>query len=56
MILTPKVTTSKLSSKRLLSLKLISERKVSTMSWNNQMSAKKGKDLVFRPEIALQVI
>jgi len=56
MIFTPKVTTSKLSFKRLLSLKLIPEKKVSTMSWNDQISAKKGRDLVFRPEIALQVI
>ena len=48
-----RVTTSKLSSKRLPFLKLpaafpalIPKGKVSTMSWDNQMSAEEGRDLV----------
>ena len=51
------MTTGKLSSKRLPSLKLpaafpalISEGKAFTMSWDNQVSAEEGRDLVFGPE------
>ena len=57
-----RVTIDKLSSKRLPSLKLptafptlISEEKASTMSWDDQVSAKEGRDLVFGPETAPQV-
>ena len=57
----PRVTTGKLSFKRLPSLKLpaafpapIPEGKASTMSWDDQVSAEEGRDLVFGPEIALQ--
>ena len=57
----PRVTTGKLSFKRLPSLKLpaafstlIPEGKASTMSWDDQVSAEEGKDLVFGPETALQ--
>ena len=56
---TLRVTIDKLSSKRLPFLKLlaafstfISKEKASTMSWNDQVFTKKGKDLVFRPETA----
>ena len=56
-----RVTTGKLSFKRLPSLKLpaafpapISEGKASTMSWDDQVSAEEGRDLVFGPETALQ--
>jgi len=59
---TLRVTTGKFSSKRLPSLKLsaafptlIPEGKVFTMSWDNQMSAEEGRDLVFGPEIAPQI-
>ena len=55
----PRVTTGKLSSKRLPSLKLsaafpalIPEEKASTMSWDDQVSAEEGRDLVFGLEIA----
>ena len=55
------MTTGKLSFKRLPSLKLpvafpalIPEGKTSTMSWDDQVSAKEGRDLVFRLETALQ--
>jgi len=55
----PRVTTDKLSSKRWPSLKLpatfptlIPEGKASTMSWNDQISAEEGRDLVFGPETA----
>ena len=58
----PRVITGKLSSKRLPSLKLpaalpalIPEGKASTMSWDDQVSAEEGRDLVFGPEIAPQV-
>ena len=54
-----RVTTGKLSSKRLPSLKLpavfsalISEGKASTMSWDDQVSAEEGRDLVFGLETA----
>ena len=57
----PRVTTDKLSSKRLPSLKLpaafptlVSEGKTSTMSWNDQVSAEEGRDLVFGLETASQ--
>ena len=57
----PRVTTGKLSSKRLPSLKLpavfptlIPEGKASTMSWDDQVSAEKGRDLVFGLETAPQ--
>ena len=57
----PRVTTSKLFSKRLSFLKLpatfptlIPEEKASTMSWDNQVSAEEGRDLVFGPETAPQ--
>ena len=33
----------------------IPEEKVSTMSWDDQMSAKESKNLVFRLEIVFQV-
>ena len=56
---TPKVTTDKLSSKRLPFLKLpatflalIPEGKASTMSWDDQVSAEEGRNLVFRLETA----
>ena len=56
-----RVTTGKLSFKRLPSLKLpvafpalIPEGKTSTMSWDDQVSAKEDRDLVFRLETALQ--
>ena len=56
-----RVTTGKLSFKKLPSLKLpaafpapISEGKASTMSWDDQVSAEEGRDLVFGPETALQ--
>ena len=59
----PKITTGKLSSKRLPSLKLpatfptlIPEGKTSTMSWNDQVSAEEGRDLVFGLETAPQAI
>ena len=55
--------TDKLSSKKLPSLKLpaafptlIPEGKASTMSWNDQVSAEKGRDLVFGPETASQAL
>ena len=55
----PRVTTGKLSSKRLPSLKLpaafstlIPEGKASTMSWDDQVSGKESRDLVFRLEMA----
>ena len=58
----PRVTTGKLSSKRLPSLKLlaafsalISKGKAFTMSWDNQVSAEEGRNLVFGLEIAPQV-
>ena len=54
-----RVTIGKLSSKRLPFLKLlaafstfISKEKASTMSWNDQVSAEKGRDLVVGPETA----
>ena len=57
----PRVTTGKLSSKRLPSLKLpaafpalIPEGKASTISWDDQVSAEKSKDLVFGLETAFQ--
>ena len=57
----PRVTTGKLSFKRLPSLKLpaafpapIPEGKASTMSWDDQVSAEEGRDLVFGPETAPQ--
>ena len=59
----PKITTGKLSSKRLPSLKLpatfptlIPKGKTSTMSWNDQVSAEEGRDLVFGLETAPQAI
>ena len=57
----PRMTTGKLSSKRLPSLKLLAafptlipEGKVSTMSWNDQMFAEEGRDLVFGLETVHQ--
>ena len=57
----PRVTTDKLSSKRLPSLKLpaafsalIPKGKASTMSWDDQVSAEEGRDLVSGPETAPQ--
>jgi len=50
-----RVITSKLSSKKVPSLKLLAafpDGKASIMSWNDQMSAEKGRDLVFGLEIA----
>jgi len=59
----PRVTTDKLSSKRLPSLKLLAafpalipEGKASTMSWDDQITAEEGRDLVFGPETAPQAI
>ena len=59
----PRVTTGKLSFKKLPFLKLpatfpalIPEGKVSTMSWDDQVSAEEGRDLVFGLEIVLQAI
>ena len=59
----PRVTTGKLSSKRLPSLKLpttflalIPEGKASTMSWDDQVSAEEGRDLVFKLETASQAL
>jgi len=59
----PRVTTGKLSFKKLPSLKLpaafpalIPEGKVSTMSWDDQVAAEKGRDLVSGPETAPQAI
>ena len=56
-----RVTTNKLSFKRLPSLKLptafptlVPEGKASTMSWDDQVSAEEGRDLIFGPETALQ--
>ena len=56
----PRVTIDKLSSKRLPSLKLptafptlVPEGKASTMSWDDQVSAEEGRDLVFGLETAL---
>ena len=56
-----RVTTDKLSSKRLPFLKLptafptlISKGKASTISWDDQVSAEEGRDLVFGPETAPQ--
>ena len=63
MLTTPRVITSKLSSKRLSFLKLptafptlIPKEKVFTMSWNDQVSAEEDRDLIFRLEIASQII
>ena len=57
----PRVTTGKLSFKRLPSLKLpaafpapIPEGKASTMSWDDQVSAEEGRNLVSGPETAPQ--
>ena len=57
----PRVTTGKLSFKRLLSLKLPAafpapspEGKAPTMSWDDQVSAEEGRNLVFGPETAPQ--
>ena len=57
----PRVTTGKLSFKRLPSLKLpaafptlIPKEKASTMSWDDQISAEEGRNLVFGPETASQ--
>ena len=59
----PRMTIGKLSSKRLPSLKLpaafpalIPEGRASTMSWDDQVSAEEGRDLVFGPETAPQAI
>ena len=56
-----RVTTNKFSSKRLPSLKLsaafptfVPEEKASTMSWDNQVSAEEGRNLVSGPETAPQ--
>ena len=58
---TPRVTTGKLSFKRLPSLKLpaafpalIPEGKASNMSWDDQVFAEEGRNLVFGPETAPQ--
>ena len=55
------VTTGKLFFKRLPSLKLLAafstlipKEKVSTMSWDDQIFAEEGRDLVFRLETAPQ--
>jgi len=37
-------------------LALIPEGKASTMSWDDQVSAEEGRDLVFGPETASQAI
>ena len=57
----PRVTTDNLSSKRLPSLKLsaafsalIPEGKASIMSWDDQVSAEEGRNLVFGLETAPQ--
>jgi len=56
---TPRVTTSRLSSKKIPSLNLLTTSSVlvykvttSTMSWDNQISAKENKYLVSRKENA----
>ena len=56
-----RVTTNKLSFKRLPSLQLLAafpslfpEGKASTLSWDDQVSAEEGRDLVFGPETAPQ--
>ena len=46
---TPRMTTDKLSA---AFPALIPKGKVSTMSWNDQVSAEEGRNLVFGPETA----
>ena len=53
----PRVITGKLSFKKLPSLKLpaaLPEGKASNMSWDDQVAAKEGRDLVFGLETAPQ--
>jgi len=52
-----RVFTDKLSSKNLSSLKLptaFSDRKASTMSWNDQIAAEKGRNMLSRAENVLK--